>query len=148
MIDIATATADQLREAMSLIATRLAQIEQESQTVEQQLITATTGDLTKLTDAIDKMAILLGDATVEGSIRKIVGTTEDQPGLTSLRALKAQSNANVIAAASIKALIGFVIDLALLGVINTRQDRVVARQLMRLSKLTAGDLDSADVGAE
>ena len=45
-------------------------------------------------------------------------------------------------------LIGFVIDLSLLGVTNTQQDRVVARQLMRLSKLTAGDLDSADVGAE
>lgn len=148
MIDITTATPDQLREAMSLIATRLAQVDQESQTVEQQLITATTGDLTKLSGAIDKHAILLGDATVEGSIRKIVGTTEDPQGLTSLRAIKSQTNTAVVTAQSVKALIGFVIDLALLGVTNTQQDRIIARQALRSAKLTAGDLDSADVGAD
>lgn len=37
MIDIATATPDQLREAMSLIATRLAQLEQEAATTEEGL---------------------------------------------------------------------------------------------------------------
>ena len=37
MIDINTATPDQLREAMSLIATRLAQIEQEAATTEEGL---------------------------------------------------------------------------------------------------------------
>ena len=37
MIDIATATPDQLREAMSLIATRLAQIEQQAATTEEGL---------------------------------------------------------------------------------------------------------------
>ena len=137
-----------LRDLQAIIGQRQQLLEQENLTVEQQLITATTGDLTKLTDAIAKHAILLGDATVEGSIRKIVGTTEDPAGLTSLRALKRQTNDSVVTAQSIKALIGFVIDLSLLGVTNTRQDRIVARQLMRLSKLTAGDLDSADVGGE
>lgn len=137
-----------LRALQAMAGQRMQQLEQESQTVEQQLITATTGDLTKLTNAIGKQAILLGDATVEGSIRKIVGTTEDPAGLTPLRAIKSQTNAAVVTAQSIKALIGCVIDLAQLGVINTQQDRVVARQLMRLSKLTTGALDSADVGAE
>jgi len=78
---------DDLRALQAMAGQRMQQLEQESQTVEQQLITE---DLTKLTDAIDKEAILLGDATVEGSIRKIVGTTEDPPGLTSLRASKAR----------------------------------------------------------
>lgn len=51
MIDIATATPDELREAMSLIATRLAQIEQEAATTEQGLraqLGAVVTDLDKL----------------------------------------------------------------------------------------------------
>ena len=139
---------DDLRALQAMAGQRMQQLEQESQTVEQQLVAATTGDISKLKGAIAKQTTLLGDATVEGSIRKIIGTTEDLPGLTSLRALKGQTNTAVVTAQSVKALIGFVIDLSLLGVVNTQQDRVVARQLLRLSKLTAGDLGSADVGTE
>ena len=51
MIDIATATPDELREAMSLIATRLAQIEQEAAATEADLraqLGAVVADLDKL----------------------------------------------------------------------------------------------------
>jgi len=41
-----------------------------------------------------------------------------------------------------------VIDLALLGVTNSQQDRAIARQVLRLSKLPTDELDSANVGAE
>ena len=148
MIDIATATPDELREAMSLIATRLAQLEQAATTVEQQLKTAAAADLPKLSAAITKQAVLLGDAATAGSIRQIMGTAEDQPGTTSLRALRAQTNANVIAAASIKALIGFVIDLAQRQIDDAQAGRTVARQVLREARLSSGALDSADVGAE
>lgn len=49
------------------------------------LTTDTTADLTNVRAAIDALAVLLGDATVAGSIRQVIGTATDPAGLTSLR---------------------------------------------------------------
>ena len=111
------------------------------------LTSNTRSDLEKLNKAIAKQATLLGAATAPGSIRAILGNA-DPAGTTSLRALKAQTNTAVVTAQSIKALIGFVIDLAQLQIDGTQASRIVARQVLREAKLLVEDLDSADVGAD
>ena len=116
--------------------------------VEATLTADTISDLKQIEAAIAKLATLLGPTTTVGSIRATIGATTDPAGTTSLRALKAQSNTAVITAASIKALIGLVIDALQLVIDGDQATRKVARQTLRLVKLQAGDLTSADVGAD
>ena len=113
-----------------------------------QLEADTTADLTKLSDSIAVLALLLGDATTVGSIRQVIGTTTDAAGTTTLRALGKQTNTAVVSAASIKGLIDRCIDLAQLSIDDAQATRKIARQTLRLAKAMVGDYGSADVGTE
>lgn len=93
-----------------------------AQSVEAQLVTDTANDLAKLDQAIDELQVLLGDNTVEGSIRQWRASVTNQYSVASMRAL------------------------ADLLIANSRADRRVARQTLRLAKAMAGDYTSADVG--
>ena len=118
----------------------------DQQTVAATLRTGTTTDLAKVQQAITDLQTLLGDTTVTGSIRAVMGDPAAPSGTGSLRALRSQSNTAVISAASIKALIGLTIDLAQRVIDGDAATRRVARQTLRLARLTVGSLDSADVG--
>lgn len=98
----------------------------EQQANQQALTTGTTTDLSKVRDAIDKLAILLADNTTSGSIR-----AWKQP----------ITNAQTLTGAQGKALADLLIG-------HAQATRKIARQVMRLAKLQVGDLGSVDVGAE
>ena len=98
----------------------------QQQANQQALTTDTTTDLSKVRDAIDKLAILLADNTTAGSIR-----AWKQP----------ITNAQTLTGAQGKALADLLID-------HAQATRKIARQVMRLAKLQVGDLGAADVGAE
>lgn len=78
--------------------------------------------------------------------KAIIGTTSDPAGTTTLRAILAQTNANMTSAATIKALTRLTID----GVQADRDtDRAVAeltRAALRLARLATGAVDTANVG--
>lgn len=93
--------------------------------VEETLVSDTVADLTKLRNEIDTLAIVLGDKTVTGSLRN----------------WRAQDNSTLVTAASLKALIGIMIEMA-------QAERVTLRQVLRLAKKMTGDYTSADVGAD
>ena len=118
------------------------------QAVAATLTAGTTSDLTKLRAAIDALAVLLADDTTTGSIRQIMGPGGATAGTGSLRALRAQTNTNVVNAASIKGFIDQVINLAQRSIDGDRATRRVARQTLRLAKAMVGDYSSADVGAD
>jgi len=120
--------------------------ERAQQTVAAAFRTDTTTDLAKVQQAITDLQTLLGDTTVTGSIRAVMGDPAAPSGTGSLRALRSQSNTAVVSAASIKALIGLTIDLAQRVIDGDAATRRVARQTLRLARLTVGSLDSADVG--
>lgn len=113
---------------------------------EAQIEADTTADLTSLRTSIDTLQRLLGDDATSGSIRALIGSTNAAAGTTTLRSLKAQNNTAVVSAASIKALIDRVIDLAQLSIDDVQATRRVARQTLRLAKAMVGDYSSADVG--
>lgn len=113
-----------------------------------QLAADTAADLAKVTQSIADLAALLGDDATTGSIRNLVGPSGATAGTTSLRALAAQSNTAVVTAASVKALIRINIDLAQLTIADVTATRRVARQVLRLAKVLAGDYGSTDVGVE
>ena len=102
----------------------------------------------KIEQAITKLATLLGDAATVGSIRAILGPTDAVAGTGSLRALKAQTNTNVVSAASIKAIIGLAIDLGQAVIDDAQATRRIARQTLRLARLQTGYFASADVGTD
>lgn len=106
----------------------------------------TAADLTTIRDQIDALAVLLADDTTTGSIRQIIGPTGATAGTGSLRALKAQTNTAVVNAASIKALIDLTITLAQRTIDDAQATRRIARQVLRVARLTIGDTSSADVG--
>ena len=105
-------------------------------------------DEAKIAQAIAGLLTLLGDDTVTGSIRAIMGPSSATAGTGSLRALRAQTNTNVVSAASIKALIGLTIDLAQRVIDDARATRRIARQTLRLARLSTGDYSTADVGTD
>ena len=121
---------------------------QSQQAVAGTLTADTKTDLDKIAKAIADLATLLGDAATVGSVRAVMGTSTDAAGTGTLRALRAQTNTDVVTAASIKALIRLVIDLAQRVIDTDQATRKIARQTLRLAKLTVGDLSSADVGAD
>ena len=108
----------------------------------------TKTDSAKIEQAIADLLTLLGDDAVTGSIRAIMGPSSATAGTGSLRALRAQTNTNVVNAASIKALIGLTIDLAQRAIDDAQATRRVARQTLRLARLATGDYSSADVGTD
>lgn len=113
-----------------------------------QLTTDAAVDEAKIVQAIADLHTLLGDDTTAGSIRAIMGPSTATAGTTSLRALRQQSNTNVVSAASIKALIGLTIDLAQRVIDDAQVTRRIARQTLRLARLATGDYSTADVGAD
>ena len=116
--------------------------------VQTTLAADTAADLAKLTAAITALATLLADDTTVGSIRNAIGPAGAVAGTGSLRALKAQTNANVVLAASIKALIDRCIDLAQRQIDDSQATRRIARQTLRLAKILVGDYTTADVGVD
>ena len=121
---------------------------QSAQQVADTLAADTRSDLDKIAKAITKLATLLGDEATAGSVRALIGPTGAPAGTSNLRALRAQTNTNVVSAASIKALIGLVIDLAQLVIDGDQAARRTARQVQRLALTATGTLTSADVGAD
>ena len=77
-----------------------------------------------------------------------MGPSSATAGTGSLRALRQQTNTNVVSAASIKALIGLTIDLAQRVIDDARATRRIARQTLRLARLATGDYSTADVGTD
>ena len=116
--------------------------------VQSTLAADTTADLTKLRASIDALAVLLGDEATANSLRAIIGPTGAAAGTGSLRALKAQTNANVVLAASIKGLIDLSITLAQRQIDAAQADRRIARQTLRLARAMVGDYGTADVGSD
>lgn len=121
---------------------------QSQQAVSATLATDTEADLVKIQAAVDALAVLLGDAATVGSVRAVMGTSTDAAGTGTLRALGKQSNTAVVTAASIKGLIDRCLDLAQRVIDTDQATRKIARQTLRLAKLTVSDLSSADVGAD
>jgi len=119
-----------------------------AQAVADTLTADTLSNEGKIEEAIAKLATLLGAATTPGSIRGVMGDPTAVAGTGSLRALRVQSNANVVLAASIKALIGLTIDALQLVIDETQATRRIARQTLRLARLQTGDYASADVGTD
>ena len=75
------------------------------------------------------------------ALKAVIGQGTDPAGTTTLQALRNQTNATINGspAATIKALTGFVIDVA-------REDRRIARDAVALARLALGVTDSADTG--
>ena len=113
-----------------------------------QLTTDAAADAAKIEQAIADLLTLLGDDTQAGSIRAIMGPSSATAGTGSLRALRQQTNTNVVNAASVKALIGLTIDLAQRTIDDAQATRRIARQTLRLARLSTGDYSTADVGAD
>lgn len=132
---------DELLTIASQAATRAAQIELEKTNRKTQVKEETAAELTRLETAVANYKTLLGNSTVANSIRSTIGTTEDAAGLTSLRALRKQSNAEVVSAVSVKALIKMVLDLAQRQVDLAQEGRAVAAQTLRLGMSVTGNLD-------
>lgn len=118
-----------------------------ARTVEATLAADTRADLAKIAASIEALRVLLDADTVVGSYRNIIGPSGAAAGTGNLRAIAAQTNTNVTSAASIKALIKAVIDLAQLDINAAQADRRIARQTLRLARDMVGDYSSADVGA-
>lgn len=116
--------------------------------VADKLLADTKSDLVKFGVAVDKLAVLLGSDTVPGSIRALMGPSGATAGTASLRALRQQSNTTVVSAASIKALIGLIIDLAQLVIDGDQASRAGLRVGLRQAKIASNDLTSADVRNE
>ncbi len=89
---------------------------------------------------------LLANSTTAGSYRSVLGLGTDPAGLTSLRAWRSQTNANIVTAASLKGLADLLISLVQLDIVQARETRRLARQVLRLTRVQTGDLSSADVG--
>ena len=96
-----------------------------TEAVRSELSATATADNQKVLDSISGLATLLGDAATPGSYRQ----------------WKNQPNATITSAAGLKALVDLLIG-------HARADRRIARQVLRLSKLTTGDLATSDVGPE
>lgn len=96
--------------------------------------------------AITALATLLADRATPGSYRSVLGLGTDPAGLTSLRAWRSQTNANIVTAASLKGLADLLIKLVQLDIAQARETRRLARQVLRLTRVQTGDLSSADVG--
>lgn len=98
--------------------------------------------------AITALATLLANSTTAGSYRSVLGLGTDPAGLTSLRAWRSQTNANIVTAASLKGLADLLIQLVQLDIAQARETRRLARQVLRLSRVQTRDLTSADVGTD
>ena len=96
--------------------------------------------------AITALATLLANSTTAGSYRSVLGLGTDPAGLTSLRAWRSQTNANIVTAASLKGLADLLISLVQLDIVQARETRRLARQVLRLTRVQTGVLSSADVG--
>ena len=120
----------------------------EASAVKATITADTTADLVKLREAIDALALLLGDSSTVGSIRATIGNAGDAAGTNTLRALKAQTNANIVTAASIKGLIDQCINLGQRQIDDAQATRRIARQTLRLARQMVGDFSTADVGSD
>jgi hypothetical protein len=94
--------------------------------IAQQLQQDTAADLTKLRDAIDQLATLLGNNTTAGSIRSWKSPITNNDTLTG-----AQGKA-----------------LADLLISEAQATRRIARQVLRLARSMVGDYSSSDVGSD
>ena len=92
------------------------------------------------------VATVLANSTTAGSYRSALGLGTDPAGLASLRAWRSQTNANIVTAASLKGLADLLISLVQLDIVQARETRRLARQVLRLTRVQTGDLSSADVG--
>lgn len=119
-----------------------------SATVQAALTANTTADLDKLAQAITDLTTLLGDEATAGSIKAIIGPTGATAGTSSLRAIKAQTNAAIVTAASITGIVNRCLDLAQATRDEARATRRIARQTLRLAKQMVGDFSAADVGVD
>lgn len=119
-----------------------------AQQVAAQLTADTILDMPKIAQAIADLVLALGDETVAGSYRAIMGTSSDPAGTTSLRALRSQTNTDIASAKTIKAVIGFLIDVIQLDRTVAAAERRIARQVARLGRTATGTDTSADVGQD
>lgn len=103
-------------------------------------------DAARIEAAIASLATLLAGSTTDGAYRQVLGLAADPAGLTSLRAWRSQTNANIVTAASLKGLADLLISLVQLDIAQARETRRLARQVLRLTRVQTGDLSSADVG--
>lgn len=116
--------------------------------VQATLTADTTADLDKLSQAITNLTTLLGDEATAGSIKAIIGPTGATAGTSSLRAIKAQTNAAIVTAASITGIVNRCLDLAQATRDEAKATRRIARQTLRLAKQMVGDFSAADVGVD
>lgn len=116
--------------------------------VQATLTADTTADLDKLSQAITDLTTLLGDEATAGSIKAIIGPTGATAGTSSLRAIKAQTNAAIVTAASITGIVNRCLDLAQATRDEAKATRRIARQTLRLAKQMVGDFSAADVGVD
>lgn len=119
-----------------------------AQAVRTTLLADSTADLSKLDAAIAQLGVLLSDAATAGSIRQTMGRTTDPAGVTSLRAWKSQTAANIVTSASLKGLADLLIAVCQRQIDVAQATRKVARQVARNARLSTGTLTSADVGAD
>ena len=132
---------DELLSIASQAATRAAQIELEKTNRKTRVKEQAAAELTRLETAVANYKTLLGAATVANSIRSTMGTTEEVAGTTSLRALRKQSNTDVVTAESVKALIKMVLELAQRQIDLAQEGRAVAAQTLRLGMSVTDELD-------
>ena len=115
-------------------------------TVSLALAEGMVADEARVEAAITALATLLANSTTAGSYRSALGLGTDPAGLASLRAWRSQTNANIVTAASLKGLADLLISLVQLDIVQARETRRLARQVLRLTRVQTGDLSSADVG--
>ena len=100
----------------------------------------------------DQVATILADIAAVRAARErtraAIGSATDPAGTTSLRAIRAQSNTAVVTAASVKAIVGHVIDMGAADVDTDTALVSLERATVRLSRIAGRLLDSAGDGAE
>ena len=112
--------------------------------------TATTNEATLKAQVAEQVAALTTALNTikatRGAKKSIIGSGTDPAGTTTLQAWRNQTATNVVTAASVKALAKLVID-SIQADRDTDKALIDAtRALIRLSRLTARDLNSADSG--
>lgn len=113
-----------------------------------QLAADNAAELPVIEKVIADLATLTGDAATAGSIRRILGTTADAPGTSTLRALRAIPAEDVLTGDNVRALIGHVIALGQRQLDEARALRRVARVVMRSTMTEAGALGYSVGAAE
>ncbi len=81
-------------------------------------------------------------------VRITAGTGAGQVRTIASNTATAQTNANIVTAASLKGLADLLISLVQLDIVQARETRRLARQVLRLSRVQTGVPTSADVGTD